>query len=166
MRLKGQVANLTTEEIYQEIIRRYNNEVKMVDENEFNDVEPEPISSNFNNKNKNTYTNKNNFIYYKKKIDNDNNIKKKVNKKLIPVRITNLPFSINDDDIKNMLIEFPYISLKTYKSKRNKTKFCYVNFDNLELANELIVKINNVNINGLNLKANLKLNKNKRKINK
>ena len=173
MRLKGQVANLTTEEIYQEIIKRYNNEVKMVDENEFNDVEPEPISSNFNNKNKNVYTNKNNFVYYKKKVDNDNNNKnkfinnnEKVKKKLFPVRITNLPFNINDNDIKNMLIEFPYISLKTYKSKKNKTKFCYVNFDNLELANELIEKISNVNINGFNLKANLKFNKNKRKNNK
>ena len=59
-----------------------------------------------------------------------------------------------------MLSEFPFISLKTYKSKRNKTKFCYINFDNLELANELIVKINNVNINGYKLKANLKVNKN------
>ena len=62
-----------------------------------------------------------------------------------------------------MLIDFPFISLKTYKSKRNKTKFCYINFDNLELANELIIKINNVNINGFKLKANLKLSKNNKK---
>ena len=164
MRLKGQVANLSTEEIYNEIIKRYNGEVKVVDENEFNDVEPEPISSNFNNENKNIYTNNNNFIYDKKIIKNKfikNN--ENINKQLFPVRITNLPFNINDNDIKNMLIDFPFISLKTYKSKRNKTKFCYINFDNLELANELIIKINNVNINGFKLKANLKLSKNNKK---
>ena len=163
MRLKGQVANLSAEEIYNEIIKRFKGEFKVVDENEFNDVEPEPINSNFNNKNKNIFTNKNNSFTFFEKKNNKPKINKNLHKKLFAVRITNLPFNISDNDIKNMLSEFPFISLKTYKSKRNKTKFCYINFDNLELANELIVKINNVNINGYKLKANLKVNKNTNK---
>ena len=157
MRLKGQVANLTTDEIYKEIIKRYNNEVKSVDENEFNDVEPESINLSFNQNTRNKiYTKKNHFKNQIMKTNDNIN-------KLYPVRINNLPYNINDNDIKHMLQEFPYISLKTYKSKGSKTKFCYVNFDNINLAKELISNINKVNFNGLNLNANLKLNKNKSK---
>jgi hypothetical protein len=167
LRLQGQVANLTSEEICKEIIKRNNNNIFLnkVDPNEFNDPEPEVnLNASQSLSNLKDFDNADEFsdemddIVNKKK--NNNKIgkhNKKKKKNLITLKISNLKKEHNEHRIESILQGINVHSIKINKD------FGYVNFKNLQDAqlaesrlkevdgnNNKKIKVNFKNVNEIN----------------
>ena len=142
LRLQGQVANLTSEEICKEITKRNNNNnffLNKVNPNEFNDPEPEvnlnasqSLSNlkDFGGDGNDEFSDEMDEIVNKKKNNNKIGKKKKKNKKkgLITLKISNLKKECNEQRIESVLQ-----GINVYSIKINKD-FGYVNFKNLQDA--------------------------------
>ena len=173
VRLQGQCANLTAEEIHKEIIERHKNKnmnkMKPFNEIDFNDPNPEkvePIENYFeeyndedNLSNRYDYTCEGNDI--NPQLDSEDEIsynanrirrrKKKKNKKKegkkITLKIYNIDQGIPAVEIRNIFKDCGCISGQFF-SKRNgySSGFGYLQFKNENLANNCISKFNNKKI--------------------
>lgn len=180
MRLQGQCANLTAEEIYKEVILRNKkkgmNTIKSSIELDFNDPEPEKIedSQNYCEDNdedgNNYYNNKYDYVY-----ENDNtNIKERtgemnyrVNRavkrrkkkhkkkagKAATLKVYNIDQGILAKDISNLFRNCGCFSGKFFAKRNGRSSgFGYLLFANENLANNCISKFNNAKIGNKNIK--------------
>jgi hypothetical protein len=180
MRLQGQCANLTAEEIYKEVILRHKkksmNEIKSSNELDFNDPEPEKIEDfqNYYEGNDedgdNYYNNKYDYIY-----ENDNinpkertgemnyrvnrttkRRKKKHKKKTgnaVTLKVYNIDQGILAKDITFFFRNCGCFSGKFFAKRNGRSSgFGYLLFANENLANNCISKFNNAKIGNKNIK--------------
>jgi hypothetical protein len=163
--LQGQVANLTSEEICKEIIKRNSNNIlNKVDENEFNDPEPEvnlnasQSLSNLKDFDDSNLDDELDDVVNKKK--NNNKIgkhKKNKKKNFITLKISNLKKEYTEKIIKtyltgfnfvnvNIIGDYGYINFKTLKDAQDAEKI----LKDIEGNNNKKIKVNYKNNNNNN----------------
>ena len=165
IRLQGQCANLTAEEIHKEILERHKNKKinknYLINEEDFNDPEPERVEfeeqekyyddylEEYNNNNNYYAYENNNYMgmNYKRNRNRNKNRKKRRKKrvgKYIIVKIWNIDEKISVNELK-MIFKDSGCYLEKFFAKRNgKSKgFGYLYFTNDILANNCILNYNN-----------------------
>ena len=160
IRLQGQCANLTAEEITKEIIRRgklgelqnfeYSNDVN----EQFNDPEPEinfekeSEIDEFNFKEK--FENKNEIINQKNNYNNTNK------RDIYVVEIKNIDNNLNIKELNNKFKECGCIYQKFFSKDGKSRGYGFLKFSDKSLAISTIKKFNNLQINGKKISLMLK----------
>ena len=170
IRIQGQCVNLTAEEIHKEILERHKNKKmnknKIINEEDFNDPEPETVeieekdlekyyndySDEYNISNINYYLYENdNYDFgmnYRKNRYRSRKIRKRKNKKLdgkyIIVQIWNIDEEISVNELKIIFKKSGCLSGQFFTKRNGKsTGFAYLYFDNEILANNCILNYSN-----------------------
>ena len=157
IRLQGQCANLTAEEIHKEIIERYKNKkinkIKILNEEDFNDPEPEVIDDDdqYNEYYDDDSTIENNYIKENRRQLNYRINRNKRNKKYkrnyrknITVKVWIIDDKIYINDLKNIFKNCGCYSAQFFSQRNGKSSgFCYLHFANDNLANNFIMNFNN-----------------------
>ena len=158
IRLQGQCANLTAEEIHKEIIERYKNKkIKKIkfNEEDFNDPEPELIDEDEQCEQNNEYYDdlnyQNNYLKEKRRQlyyrNNRNKKGKKYKKnygKNVTIKISNIDDEIYINDLKNIFKNCGCYSGQFFGKRNGKSNGVgYLHFANEKLANNCIMNFNN-----------------------
>lgn len=157
IRLPGQVATLSAQEIEEEIIKRHSNPDKPIDESVFQDPEPEigfdsAQSSASANANVNlTYINVNNAM------PNYNGKRKKgETKKTYAVKVSGIPMTENEKSMEKVFANAGAVSMKFFIDQKTNKGYGYLNFSTIENANKALKKYNDLTIKGKKIELKLK----------
>ena len=160
IRLPGQVATLSAQEIEDEIIKRHSKPDKPVDDNLFQDPEPEKgvdnVQSSEKEKENLTYINVNNTMsHYNGKR------KKGDTKKTFAVKVTGIPMNESEKTMENYFANAGAVSMKFFIDAKENKGYGYLNFTTIDNANKAIKKYNGVAHNGKKIELKLKESNNK-----
>ena len=160
IRLPGQVATLSAQEIEDEIIKRHCNPDKPVDDGLFQDPEPEigfdNVQSSENANVNLTYINVNNTMsHYNGKR------KKGETKKTFAVKVTGIPMTENEKTMEKYFANAGAVSMKFFIDAKENKGYGYLNFTTIDNANKAIKKYNGVAHNGKKMELKLKESNNK-----
>ena len=166
IRLQGQCANLTAEEIHKEIIERNKNKklnkIKTYNEEDFNDPEPEIVEQleKYYEDYEGDYNNRYDYIFENNTINQGHkkgsnyrvlrNGRRKKNKhkkkggKNITVKVNNIDDKIYVNELKNIFKNCGCISCQFFSKRNGKSRgFGYLQFPNDNSANICISRFNN-----------------------
>lgn len=147
LRLPGQCANLTAEEIYEEIIKRHTNPAVPIDEKEFEDPEPEQVPGyDSNGKGSSNYGN--NGLFYP--------IKKGKNGKFYSVKVTNITMQATSKELEKLFAHSGAVSMKFFTDARANKGYGFLNFQSLEEANNVVKKFNDFSFKGKKIELKIK----------
>ena len=163
IRLQGQCANLTAEEIYKEIIRRgalqKNYEAININEkNEFKDPEPEVnhYEKDFD---------ENDWIINEKKIKNEekkgfkrNKKKKKNNRDVFVVKVKNIDVNLDIKEVYNYFNGCGSFEEKFFEKNGKSRGYGILKFSSEHLANSIIDKFNQTKLGANNIILKMKKN--------
>ena len=157
IRLPGQVATLSAQEIEEEIIKRHQDPDRPIDESAFVDPEPErgfdgAQGGEDGNSNVNLdYINVNESMpsYSGKR-------KKGDTKKTFAVKVSGIPLTENEKSMEKVFANSGAVSMKFFIGPRANKGYGYLNFSNIENANKGIVKFNELTIKGKKIDFKIK----------
>ena len=161
LRLQGQCANLTAEEIYKEIIRRGQIKINYseINLNEFNDPEPEINFESKEESDDDKVIIKENPESIEKSQKEKKNKRKKYHKRdVFTVEMTNIDEEIIIKDLKNLFNDCGAVNQKFFENNKKSRGYGWLSFPNKEKAENFINDFNHKKIGNKNIELKLKEN--------
>ena len=157
IRLPGQVATLSAQEIEEEIIKRHLNPDKPVEEISFVDPEPEQgYDSAMSGENENSNVNLD-YINVNESIPSYSGKRKKgETKKTFAVKVSGIPLTENEKSMEKVFANAGAVSMKFFIDPKANKGYGYLNFSTIENANKALVKFNELAIKGKKIELKLK----------